>query len=361
MDFRDQTRKVIERSEELESQLQHPNILSDMARMTELGKLHKGLAETVAKAKEYHALFADIAEWEKGEADVSDPELQTLAHEELKKLREKIPLLEQELRFLFIPKDPNDSRGAILEIRAGTGGDEASIFVGDLYRMYKYYIDSRGWKCTLLSSSEGTVGGFKEVICEVEGNGVYGVLKYESGVHRVQRVPETEAQGRVHTSASTVVVMPIADEMDEIDIRDEDLRVDTFRAGGAGGQHINKTDSAVRLTHLPSGLVVSCQDERSQHKNRAKAMNVLKSRLLDMQISKREAEESAQRKSQVGTGDRSAKIRTYNFPQGRVTDHRVNLTLYKIDAVMKGDLQELINALVMEANAEKLRDLEKQA
>ena len=361
MDFRDQTRKVIERSEELESQLQRPDILSDMTRMTELSRTHKSLAETVVKAKEYLALFADIAEWEKAQGDASDPELQSLAGEELKKLREKIPGLEQELRFLFIPKDPNDSRGAILEIRAGTGGDEASIFAGDLYRMYKYYIDSRGWKCTLLSASEGTVGGYKEIICEVEGNGVYGVLKYESGVHRVQRVPETEAQGRVHTSASTVVVMPIADEMDDIDIKDEDLRVDTFRAGGAGGQHINKTDSAVRLTHIPSGLVVACQDERSQHKNRAKAMNVLKSRLLDLQISKREAEESAQRKSQVGTGDRSAKIRTYNFPQGRVTDHRVNLTLYKIDSVMKGDIQELIDALVMEANAEKLRDLEKQA
>jgi peptide chain release factor 1 len=361
MDFRDQTRKVIERSEELESQLQRPDILSDMTRMTELGRLHKGLAETVVKAKEYLALYADIAEWERAEADPADPEMQSLAIEELKKLRDMIPILEQELRFLFIPKDPNDSRGAILEIRAGTGGDEASIFAGDLYRMYKYYIDSRGWKCTLLSASEGTVGGYKEIICEVEATGVYGVLKYESGVHRVQRVPATETQGRVHTSAATVVVMPIADEMDAIDIKDEDLRVDTFRAGGAGGQHINKTDSAVRLTHLPSGLVVACQDERSQHKNRAKAMNVLKSRLLDLQISKREAEESAQRKSQVGTGDRSAKIRTYNFPQGRVTDHRVNLTIYKIDAVMKGDIQELIDALVMEANAEKLRDLEKQA
>ena len=332
-----------------------------MNRMTELSRLHKGLAETVIKAREYLTVMADISEWQKAESDSSDSELQALAFDELKKLREILPALEQELRILFIPKDPNDSRGAILEIRAGTGGDEASIFCGDLYRMYKYYIDSRGWKCTLLSSSEGTVGGFKEIICEVEGNGVYGVLKYESGVHRVQRVPETEAQGRVHTSASTVVVMPIADEMDDIEIRDEDLRVDTFRAGGAGGQHINKTDSAVRLTHLPSGLVVSCQDERSQHKNRAKAMNVLKSRLLDLQISKREAEESAQRKSQVGTGDRSAKIRTYNFPQGRITDHRVNLTLYKIDSVMKGDIQEIIDALVMEANADKLRDLEKQA
>ncbi len=361
MDFKDQARKVIERSEELESQLQRPDILSDMKRMTELGRLHKGLADTLVKAKEYLALGNDIEEWGKASADPSDPEMQNLAFEESKKLKEKIYDVEQELRILFIPKDPNDERGAILEIRAGTGGDEASIFAGELYRMYKYYIDSKGWKCTLLSASEGTVGGYKEIICEIEGSsGVYGILKYESGVHRVQRVPATEAQGRVHTSAATVVVMPIADEMDDIDIKDEDLRVDTFRAGGAGGQHINKTDSAVRLTHLPSGLVVACQDERSQHKNRAKAMNVLKSRLLDMQISKREAEESAQRKSQVGTGDRSAKIRTYNFPQGRVTDHRINLTLYKIDGVMKGEIQELIDGLIMEANAEKLRDLEKR-
>ena len=360
MDYKTQAQKVIERSEEMESQLQRPDILSDMKRMTEISRTHKGLAETVVKSKEYLSLLADIAEWEKAAADGSDPELQQLAGDELKKLRERAPQVENDLKFLFIPKDPNDQRSAILEIRAGTGGDEASIFAGDLYRMYKYYIDSRGWKATLLSESEGTVGGFKEVFLEVLGDGVYGTLKYESGVHRVQRVPETEAQGRVHTSAASVVVMPLADEMDEIVVKDEDIRVDTFRAGGAGGQHINKTDSAVRITHLPTGLVVACQDERSQHKNRAKAMNVLKSRLLDKQISEREAAESAARKSQVGTGDRSAKIRTYNFPQGRCTDHRVNLTLYKLDAVMKGDIQELIDALGMEANAEKLRELEKQ-
>jgi peptide chain release factor 1 len=360
MDYREQARKVIERSEEMESQLQRPDILSDMKRMTEISRTHKGLAETVVTSREYLSLLADIAEWEKASADSSDAEMQQLAVDELKKLRESVPDVENRLKFLFIPKDPNDQRSAILEIRAGTGGDEASIFAGDLYRMYKYYIDTRRWKATLLSESEGTVGGFKEVFLEVIGDGVYGTLKYESGVHRVQRVPETEAQGRVHTSAASVVVMPLADEMDDIVIKDEDLRIDTFRAGGAGGQHINKTDSAVRITHIPSGLVVACQDERSQHKNRAKAMNVLKSRLLDAQIAEREAKESAARKSQVGTGDRSAKIRTYNFPQGRCTDHRVNLTLYKLESVMKGDIQELIDALVMEANAEKLRDLEKQ-
>ena len=360
MDYQEQARKVIERSEEMESLLQRPDILSDMKRMTEISRTHKGLAESVIKAKEYLDLVAELAEWERAVEDTSDAEKQQMAFGEVGRLRERVPVVENELRILFIPKDPNDQRSAIMEIRAGTGGDEASIFAGDLYRMYKYYIESRRWKATLLSENEGTAGGFKEVFLEVTGDGVYGTLKYESGVHRVQRVPETEAQGRVHTSAASVVVMPLADEMDEIVIKDEDLRVDTFRAGGAGGQHINKTDSAVRLTHLPTGLVVSCQDERSQHKNRAKAMNVLKSRLLDKQISEREAAESAARKSQVGTGDRSAKIRTYNFPQGRCTDHRVNLTLYKLDAVMKGDIQELVDALVMEANAEKLRDLEKK-
>jgi peptide chain release factor 1 len=321
--------------------------------------LHKGLAETVVKSREYLGMMADLAEWEKAAEDGSDSEMQALAQDELKRLKETIPAVEDQLKFLFIPKDPNDQRDVILEIRAGTGGDEASIFAGDLWRMYKYYIESRRWKVTVVSESEGTVGGFKELVAEVTGDGVYGVLKYESGVHRVQRVPATEAQGRVHTSAATVVVMAMADEMDDIVVKDEDLRVDTYRSGGAGGQHINKTDSAVRLTHIPSGIVVACQDERSQHKNRAKAMNLLKSKLLDAQIAERDAKEAAARKSQVGTGDRSAKIRTYNFPQGRCTDHRVNLTIYKLDAVMKGDIQELIDAAVMEANAEKLRELEK--
>jgi len=287
--------------------------------------------------------------------------LQALAQSEVKRLEGFLPELEKDLKFLFVPKDPADERGAILEIRAGTGGDEASLFVGDLYRMYQYYIASHGWQMSLISCSEGTVGGFKEIIAEIPHEGAYGVLKYESGVHRVQRVPDTETQGRVHTSASTVVVMPIADEMDDIQIRDEDLRIDTYRASGSGGQHVNKTDSAIRITHLPTGLVVACQDERSQHKNRAKAMNVLKSRLLDARLAEQESKEAAVRKAQVGTGDRSAKIRTYNFPQGRVTDHRIGLTLYKIDSVMKGDLRELLDALAMEASAEKLRALERQS
>jgi peptide chain release factor 1 len=312
----------------------------------------------VEKSREYLGLLSEQKEW-KSAAEGSDTEMRDMAQEELSRLAEAIPTLESELKFLFIPKDPNDQRNCVLEIRAGTGGDEASLFAGDLYRMYKAYAETHRWKVTLVSASEGTAGGFKEVIAEIEGEGVYGVLKYESGVHRVQRVPDTETQGRVHTSAATVVVMPLVEEEGEIEIRDEDLRIDTFRAGGAGGQHINKTDSAVRITHLPTGMVVACQDERSQHKNRAKAMQVLQSRLLDLQISERESKESAERKSQVGTGDRSAKVRTYNFPQGRLTDHRIGLTLYRLESVMQGEIQEIIDALAMEANADKLKALER--
>lgn len=361
MDLKEQARKAIERNEEIENRLQSPEALSDMAKVTEWSRQHKGMQDLVRKSREYLDLVKELEDWRKAAGDSSDPELQQLAQDEWHRIEALLPEREQGLQFLFIPKDPTDERGAILEIRAGTGGDEASIFAGNLFRMYQYYAESRGWRLVMVDCNEGTVGGFKEVVAEITGDGVYGVMKYESGVHRVQRVPDTEAQGRVHTSAATVVVMPIADEMDDIVIRDEDLRVDTFRAGGAGGQHINKTDSAVRLTHLPSGIVVSCQDERSQIKNRAKAMNVLRSKLLDARLAKQESEEAAARKAQVGTGDRSAKIRTYNFPQGRVTDHRIGLTLYKLDAVMNGDLKELLDALAMEAGAEKLRALDRQA
>jgi peptide chain release factor 1 len=360
MDLRQQAQKAIERFGEIEHKLQSPETLSDQAKVRDLSKQHKDLQETVERSRAYLEMLGDLENWRKAAYDNSDAEMQAMGRDEVARLEEELPETEQALSFLFIPKDPADSRGAVLEIRAGTGGDEASLFAGDLFRMYQYYCESRGWRVETLSLSEGTAGGFKEVLAEVTGDGVYGVMKYESGVHRVQRVPDTETQGRVHTSAATVVVMPIADEMDDIQIRDEDLKIDTFRAGGAGGQHINKTDSAVRITHLPSGLVVACQDERSQHKNRAKAMNVLRSRLLDARLAEAEAKESAARKSLVGTGDRSAKIRTYNFPQGRVTDHRINLTLYKLDAVMKGEIKELIDALALEASAEKLRALERQ-
>jgi peptide chain release factor 1 len=360
MELHEQARKAIERFEEIEHRLQSPDTLGDMAKVMELSRQHKGMVELVEASRAYINRLSELDGWRKAAHDGSDPELQAMAREEQARIEESLPAEEQALRFLLVPKDPSDARGAVLEIRAGTGGDEASLFAGDLHRMYQAFCESRGWRLQVVSASEGTVGGFKEIVSEVTGDGVYGVLKHESGVHRVQRVPDTETQGRVHTSAATVVVMPVADEMDDIPIRDDDLKVDTFRAGGAGGQHINKTDSAVRITHLPSGIVVACQDERSQHKNRAKAMNLLRSKLLDARLAEAEAKEAAARKAQVGTGDRSAKIRTYNFPQGRVTDHRIGLTLYKLESVMKGDIKELIDALALEAAAEKLRAMERQ-
>ena len=360
MDLKEQARKAIERSDEIEARLQSPEALADMTKVAVWSKQHKNMQDLVGQSREYLDLLKELEDWRKAAGDSSDSEVQQLAQEEWHRIEAILPERENALQFLFIPKDIADERGAILEIRAGTGGDEASLFAGNLYRMYQYYAESRRWNVHLVDCSEGTVGGYKEVVAEVTGEGVYGILKYESGVHRVQRVPDTETQGRVHTSAATVVVMPIADEMDDIVIRDEELRIDTFRAGGSGGQHINKTDSAVRITHIPTGIVVACQDERSQHKNRAKAMNVLRSKLLDKRLSEAEAKEAAARKAQVGTGDRSAKIRTYNYPQGRVTDHRIGLTLYKLDAVMNGDLKELLDALAMEASAEKLRALERQ-
>ncbi len=359
MELRDQAKKALERHGEIEHLLQSPAIAADMAKSRELSREHKGMQEAVECSRRYLDVLEELSGWRKAAADASDPELQAMARDEIERIEEALPAEEAALRLLLVPKDPADARGAVLEIRAGTGGDEASLFAGDLFRMYQAYAAERGWRVEPVSASEGTVGGFKEIIAEVTGDGAYGVLKYESGVHRVQRVPDTETQGRVHTSAATVVVMPIADEMDDLKIRDEELRIDTFRAGGAGGQHINKTDSAVRITHLPSGIVVACQDERSQLKNRNKAMNLLRSKLLDARLAEAEAKEAAARKAQVGTGDRSAKIRTYNFPQGRVTDHRIGLTLYRLDAVMRGDLKELVEALALEAGAEKLRAMER--
>jgi len=360
MDLQLQAKKLIERSEEIEGSLQRPDLLDNMQKLASLNKQLKDLSDGVAKAKTYLEGMRDREEWGKAMHESGDSEMQKMAQDEVRRLDEVLPDLELALKLALIPKEKTDERGAILEIRAGTGGDEASLFAGDLFRMYKYFCEAKRWRFVVIDENEGTAGGFKEVVAEVTGDGVYGILKYESGVHRVQRVPHTETQGRVHTSAATVVVLPIADELDDIVIRDEDLRVDTYRSGGSGGQHINKTDSAVRLTHLPTGIVVACQDERSQHKNRAKAMNLLKSKLLDKRMSEQEAKEAADRKAQVGTGDRSGKIRTYNFPQGRVTDHRVGLTLYKLDAVMHGAIDELIDALAVEANAEKLRALERQ-
>ncbi|MHA3904950.1 peptide chain release factor 1 [Castellaniella sp. WN] len=288
---------------------------------------------------------------------LSDPDMKALAEEELAGADARIEALEDELRILLLPKDPDDDRSVFLEIRAGTGGDESALFAGDLLRMYARYAEVRGWRVELMSGSASELGGYKEVIAHVEGDGVYGRLKFESGAHRVQRVPETESQGRVHTSACTVAVMPEADPQADIRIDPNDLRIDTFRASGAGGQHINKTDSAVRITHLPTGLVVECQDDRSQHRNKDKALQVLAARLKDRQQQEAHAREAAQRKSLVGSGDRSERIRTYNFPQGRVTDHRINLTLYKLAQVMDGDLDELTGALLTEHQAEQLAAL----
>jgi len=288
---------------------------------------------------------------------LSDPDMKALAEEELSGADARIEALEGELQILLLPKNPDDDRSVFLEIRAGTGGDESALFAGDLLRMYTRYAETRGWRVELMSESASELGGYKEVIAHIEGDGVYGRLKFESGAHRVQRVPETESQGRVHTSACTVAVMPEADPQADIRIDPNDLRIDTFRASGAGGQHINKTDSAVRITHLPTGLVVECQDDRSQHRNKDKAMQVLAARLKDRQQQEAHAREAAQRKSLVGSGDRSERIRAYNFPQGRVTDHRINLTLYKLAQVMDGDLDELTGALLAEHQAEQLAAL----
>jgi peptide chain release factor 1 len=303
--------------------------------------------------RRYESMDADVVAAEEM-ADDSDSEIRRLGQEELATLTEGRDELLLDLQKALIPPDPRDNANVYLEIRAGTGGDEAAIFAGDLFRMYSRYAEAMRWPLEIVSAREGEHGGYKEIISRISGNGIYARLKFESGAHRVQRVPATESQGRIHTSACTVAVLPEADELEEIVVNASDLRVDTYRASGAGGQHVNKTDSAVRLTHLPTGIVVECQDERSQHKNRARAMSLLKARLLDAEISKRESEQAENRKLQVGSGDRSERIRTYNYPQGRVTDHRINLTLYKLPEVLEGDLDRVIQPLVSEHQAELL-------
>jgi peptide chain release factor 1 len=319
-----------------------------------LTREHADLTPVVALYRQYRQVEAD----QKSASDMlADPELRELAEAELADGEAKIAQLEAELQAALLPRDPNDERNIFLEIRAGTGGDESALFAGNLLRMYTRYAERQGWKVEIVSEHPGEVGGYKEVIIRIVGHGAYSRLKFESGGHRVQRVPETESQGRIHTSACTVAVMPEADDVGEIDINPADLRIDTFRASGAGGQHINKTDSAVRITHLPTGLVVECQDDRSQHKNKAQAMSVLAARLKDRELQAQHAAEASARKSLIGTGDRSDRIRTYNFPQGRITDHRINLTLYKIDAMMDGELTELLDALAAEHQAELLATL----
>jgi peptide chain release factor 1 len=345
---------LAERHQELNLLLAAEDAAADMERFRKLSREHAELTPLVEHYQAYRQAQDDLAT---AEEMLADPELRELAEGEIAASKEKLEGLEVELQKLLLPQDPNDERNIFLEIRAGTGGNESALFAGDLFRMYSRYAERQRWKVEVVSSSEGEVGGYKEIIARIVGNGAYSKLKFESGGHRVQRVPETETQGRIHTSACTVAVMPEADEVGEIDINPAELRIDTFRASGAGGQHINKTDSAVRITHLPTGLVVECQDDRSQHRNKAQALSVLAARLKDKQLQEQQAKEAATRKSLVGTGDRSDRIRTYNFPQGRITDHRINLTLYKIDAIMDGDLGELIGALTAEHQAERLAAL----
>ena len=335
----------------LESQMADPDVYMDPERLRKVSKEHSDLDETVAAYREYRNVLSGIRENE--ELLHSDDDLKELAVAELRHLEERKAVLEQRLLQLLVPKDPLDSKDVFLEIRAGTGGEEAALFVADLFRMYSRYAEKQRWHLEVVSVSATELGGMREVIAQVSGDRVYSRLKYEGGVHRVQRIPVTEAQGRIHTSTVTVAVMPEADEVD-VHIEDADLRIDLFRASGAGGQHVNKTDSAVRLTHIPTGIVVVCQDERSQIKNRARAMQILRARLFEMERAKAEAQQQAQRRSMVGTGDRSERIRTYNFPQNRLTDHRIGLTLYKLDAVMEGELDEVISALQAHYSAEAL-------
>jgi peptide chain release factor 1 len=343
-----------ERLVELDRLLADPEVVKDMDNYRKLAREHADLVPVVALFNEYRKAAADL---EAAQEMAADAELREFANDEMKAAQQRLDTLELELQKALLPKDPNDEKNLFLEIRAGTGGDESALFAGDLFRMYTRYAERQRWQVEIVSESAGEMGGYKEVIARIAGAGAYSRLKFESGGHRVQRVPETEAQGRIHTSAATVAVMPEADEAGDIDINPADVRIDTFRASGAGGQHINKTDSAVRLTHLPTGLVVECQDGRSQHKNKEQAFRVLAARLKDKQVREQQSKEAAERKSLIGSGDRSERIRTYNFPQGRVTDHRINLTLYKIESIMDGDLAELTDALIAEHQAEQLAAL----
>ncbi|MDR2511752.1 MAG: peptide chain release factor 1 [Bacteroidales bacterium] len=340
---------------EIEQQMNEPDIMSDMKRYVKLSKDYKDLQPVIEAYKNYKNLLANIDNAREVIAKEKDEEFRELAKEELQSYLEEKDKMEEEIRVMLIPADPQDSKNAQVEIRAGTGGDEASIFAGDLFRMYQKFCDRKGWKLELASCTEGTVGGYKEIIFNVSGDGVYGVLKYESGVHRVQRVPETETMGRVHTSAASVVVLPEADEFD-VELKESDIRKDTYCSSGPGGQSVNTTYSAIRLTHIPTGIVVAIQDEKSQIKNLAKAMSVLRTRLYEREYQKYLDEISSKRKTMVSTGDRSAKIRTYNYPQSRITDHRINYTVYNLPTFMDGDIQDLIDVLQLAENAEKLKE-----
>jgi peptide chain release factor 1 len=339
------------RLEELNHLLSAETVTADLDNYRKLTREHAEIGPVVELFKAYRMAEDDV---QSAQSMISDPEMKELAEAEIRDGKQRLVSIEAELQRRLLPRDPNDDRSIFLEVRAGTGGDESALFAGDLIRMYSRYAERHGWRVEVVSHSQGEVGGYKEIIAKIIGQGAYSRLKFESGGHRVQRVPATETQGRIHTSACTVAVMPEADEIGEVVINPAEIRIDTFRASGAGGQHINKTDSAVRVTHLATGIVVECQDDRSQHKNKAQALSVLAARIKDKQLRERQAKEAATRKSLIGSGDRSERIRTYNFPQGRVTDHRINLTLYKIEHIMDGELDDLINALIAEQQTEQL-------
>jgi peptide chain release factor 1 len=343
--------------EEIGQQISDPSVIADMKRYVKLTKEYKELSPIVDAIQEYKNILSNYESAKDILDNEKDEELREMAKSEVDELGAKLPDMEEKIKLLLIPADPEDSKNAIMEIRAGTGGDEASIFAGDLYRMYTRYCENRGWRIAVTNISDGTAGGFKEIVMEISGDGVYGVLKYESGVHRVQRVPKTEAQGRIHTSAATVAVLPEADEFD-IDLNINDVRKDTFCSSGPGGQSVNTTYSAIRLTHIPSGIVVQCQDEKSQIKNYEKALTELRTRLYNLEYQKYIDNIASKRKTMVSTGDRSAKIRTYNYPQGRVTDHRINYTVYNLPTIMDGDIQQFIDQLQMAENAERLKESE---
>lgn len=345
---------IFRRYEEVKDELTKPEVLSNRKMMTSLSKEFKDLGVIVKVYHVYKDVLANLDSTKELLEIEDDPEMKEMAQEELDMLKKKKEKLDEEIKWMLIPKDPEDSNNVILEIRAGAGGDEASLFAGDLFRMYQRFADKKGWKTELNALQEGTAGGYKEVTMTIKGEDAYGIMKYESGVHRVQRVPATESQGRIHTSAASVAAMPEMEEV-EFELDPTELRIDTFRASGAGGQHVNKTESAIRITHIPTGLVVSNQDQKSQLKNKTKALKILKSRLYDIELQKRVDEQSQLRKTYVSTGDRSAKIRTYNFPQGRVTDHRINLTLYNLNNILNGEIEEIVEALRVAENAEKLK------
>jgi peptide chain release factor 1 len=356
MEIENKLDNLVEKFQELESRMSKQEVASNPEELQKLAKEHSDLAPIVGKYREYRSVLKDIGE-AKEMLHANDEEMHELAREELEIKQTRLEEIEEELKMLLVPKDPHDEKSVIVEIRAGAGGDEAALFASDLFRMYTRFAERQGWKIEVMNTSESGIGGYKEIAFRIDGRGAYSMLKYESGVHRVQRVPVTESGGRIHTSTATVAVLPEVEDVD-VEVRTEDLRIDTYRASGAGGQHVNMTDSAVRITHLPSGVVVTCQDERSQLKNKVRAMHLLKTKLYDLELRKQEQKQASARKSQVGSGDRSERIRTYNYPQNRITDHRIGLTLHKMESFLDGDIFEMIDALSLADQAERVQQID---